>query len=76
MTYKGHNIGHWVADPLEDDMLEVLRRVKAGSQQFTRDRFQVAYLISRECIEADLDNQTLKINTKGLDALDFFGDET
>jgi hypothetical protein len=59
-------------DGLEEDTLRVLRRVRDGTQAFFRDRLEVAYLIARECVEADMEEHSLTITKKGLDALEFF----
>lgn len=66
------NFGYWIAYPLPDESVPVLRRVKNGEQRFYRDRFEVAYLISRDCVEADLEKKRLAITPKGEDALRFF----
>lgn len=74
-VYSGGNIGHWLADPLDAPARMVLRRVAKGFQRFDRDRFEVAYLIARECVEADPDRPVLRLTEKGEDALDFYGPE-
>ena len=66
------NAVYWMRDGLEEEFLRVLRRVRDGTQAFSRDRLEVAYLIARECVEADLEARSLKITEKGLDALEFF----
>jgi len=68
----GRNLAYWLSDPLPDESVEVLRRVKDGVQGFFRDQLEVAYLIARECVEADLENHTLAITEKGEDALEYF----
>ena len=65
------NALHWVMDPLGDKVAGVLRAMEAGCHPWMADRFSEAYLISRECIEADLDERTYTLTDKGHDALEF-----
>ena len=69
-----HNLGYWICYPLPEESVPILRRVKDGEQRFLKDRFEVAYLISRECVTADLKNKALAITPKGEDALEYMGD--
>lgn len=70
--YTGGNEGYWITNWLEDEYLKVLQRIADGLQRFDRDKFQVAYLISQDCVEADCKNCTLAVTAKGKDALAFF----
>jgi hypothetical protein len=76
MTYNGTNMGYWLMNRLGEDYLKVLRRIEKGHQEFFEDRFSVAYLISQECVAADMEKETLSITEKGRDALEFFAGES
>ena len=66
------NTIHWLCDPLKELDIMVLRRIQEGTQGYHCNLFNVAYLIARECVEADTDVEQLRITAKGLDALDYF----
>lgn len=66
------NTLHWVMDPLDWETVNVLDRISHGIQSFHANPFEVAYLISRECVVADLDRRTLRITEKGKDGLAHF----
>lgn len=72
MALTANNLAHWMAHPLEGREILVLERIKEGSQPFDRDQFEVAYLIARECVEADMDERTLTITSKGEEGLEVF----
>jgi hypothetical protein len=59
-------------NPLLRDEVDVLKRIQARKQKFYDDKLNVAYLIARECISANLKKQTLSLTPKGLDALSFY----
>ena len=69
------NLGSWLLDPLDEETLAVLCRVERGTQGFRRGRSNVAYLVSRDCITADCNAETLAITPTGRDALAYFGGE-
>jgi hypothetical protein len=70
------NIGYWFGDPLSDDAVKMLRRFQHGgispkaADHLHKDRFQVAYLIARECLSFNQGQVT--ITEKGQDALEFY----
>ena len=64
-----HNLAYWMRVGLDDGDVRVLRRVRDGEQAFARNRMEVAYLISLDCVEADLYAGKLTITDKGRDAL-------
>ncbi len=68
------NAFYWVRDPLDPDVLKVLRQIDETGRLRERDRFNIAYLIARECLSVDLDAEpmTFKITPKGYDALEFY----
>ena len=67
-----NNAAYWIGDPLDDESLLVLMKISRGQQKPYNDVFDIAYLISRDCVEADLDKGTLTVTNKGRDALEFF----
>ena len=69
------NAVYWLRNPLERSTVQVLKRIKDGTQYFFNDRFDIAFLIALDCVKADCDNQTLAITEKGEDALQFFSEE-
>jgi len=69
------NAVYWSRDPLDSGDIAVLRRIKAGKQRATLDRFSVAYLVARGCVSADYDPLTLTVTEKGDDALEYFAKE-
>jgi len=72
--YGGGNAGYWISHPLGEDEILVLKSVNDGVQSFDRDRLQVAYLIAMGCVKANLGEGTLAITDKGLDGMEFFGE--
>lgn len=66
------NLAYWLCHPLDPKDVEILKRIQDKTQSYFRDRFEVAYLIARECVEADNEKQTLTITEKGEDALEYF----
>lgn len=74
-TYDGVNMGYWLSNRLDRETVEVLSRIERECQDFYDNRFAIAYLISLDCVIADLDNERLTITDKGRDALEFFGGE-
>lgn len=66
------NAVYWMRNGLEEETLRVLRRVRDGEQNFFSQRFEVAYLISEDCITVDMAEHTLEITEKGTDALEFY----
>lgn len=76
----GENVSYWIGNPLDQKDIAVLRRIKDTPQSYhaecfsTADRFIVAYLIARGCVQATppIENLMLTITPKGLDALDFW----
>ncbi len=76
MAYSGgaQNAIYWMMQDLEPEYLQVLARVRDGIQPFAQNQFAIAYLISLECVRADLKKQQLSITEKGKDALEYFGE--
>lgn len=72
MSYSGGNVAYWLSHPLQPDDVRVLRRIRGGHQSFFANRLSVAYLISMECVAANLDARTLSVTDKGADAIDFY----
>ena len=68
------NAVYWLVNPLEESSLRVLKKIKNGTQPFFKDPFEVAYLISEECAQADFEQYQLTITEKGLEGLEFFGE--
>lgn len=59
-------------EPLTVREYFVLRRIEGEVQAFDAQRFDVAHLIARKCVIADLEKRTLSLTEKGRDALDFY----
>lgn len=58
--------------PLYPQAVRVLRHIGSGSQRFGDDMFDVAYLVSRECVTADMDQRKLNLTDKGKALLEFY----
>ena len=71
-AYNGGNFAHWFYNPVDKDTVRVLKRIAAGTQSFYANPFEVAYLISQECVVPNKRHKTLKLTNKGKDALDYF----
>lgn len=69
---SANNVAYWLCHPLDPNYIRVLERVRDGVQPFHNNRFEVAYLISLECVEADCENKTLAITEKGEEAIEFY----
>ncbi len=72
---SGNNTVHWLVNPLEPEDITVLKRAQKGLLPFDHKykRFEIAYLIARECLSFDGDS--VKITAKGEDALIFYAEE-
>lgn len=68
------NATHWMLDPLDGDVLALLRRMDDGGRLRNTDRLNLAYLVARECVGADLEATPMRfwITEKGHDALAFY----
>lgn len=66
-----HNLVYWLVNPLGEDELRALRRLREGPCRFglAGSAFTEAYLIARGCVEADFATSELTITDKGLDGL-------
>jgi hypothetical protein len=58
--------------PLYPQAVRVLRRIEGGRQKFHDDMFDVAYLVAREYVTADMDKLTLSLTDKGKGILEYY----
>ncbi len=61
------DIAYWIAKPLEEGYVRVLRGKADGRPSYWRP-FETAFLIARKCLEKD----GLTLTEKGKEALEFY----
>ena len=58
--------------PLYPQAIRVLRRIGAGTQKFHDDQFDVAYLVAKEYVTANMDKLSLNLTEKGKGLLEYY----
>ena len=64
--------GYWLCYPLDATFVRTLKRAASGIFDHVNDRFNIAYLISQECLTVDKD-LVGSVTDKGREAIEFFG---